>query len=283
MPINRFQSILDPLAASRMRQRGYVQLPDGRWGTQEEYDRMRAEIRQRGQAARENARPGNLRSVSRRIGDAFGQAVDGDDMLQIVNYQQHPLITYGLNYAMGDFNQQNPILGLLFSSMLSGGIAGMATGNPVVAAGVAAKNIATGAIDAWQKHKAVEVAEKEKKNSDDSEVLYYNEKDFPKRPFGEEEETKEMKQGYANLDVEPQTGNEALLTEIFRQENALRETVPSGARGFQNLQIQRTNSFSIIPQITKPEKNKNKRARPSNVLSKYSPLAILFNSGNNLL
>lgn len=281
-----YLSIIDPLRASRLRQQGYVELPNGEFGSREEYDRRVREAGQRLAARRErnahrNAPVQDQRSIGRRFSDFVAQNVDANTVRQIREYNNNPFVNFGMNYALGDFAAQNPILGLLFSSIVSGGIAGATTGNPVVAAGVAAKNVATGAIDAWQKHKAVEAAEKEKKNFDDSEVLYYNEKDFPKRP-SEEEETRETKQGYENLSIEPQTGNEALLTEIFRQENALRETVPSGARGFQNLQIQRTNNFSIIPQMTKSEKNKNKRARPLNALSKYSPLAVLFNGSSNL-
>ena len=275
MLMPRFQSILNPLEAARMRARGYVQLPNGEWGTQEQYNRARERIRQRGQEALRNSRPGDPRSAGRRFWDNVGQYANSETVQQINNGIPPP-IGWGVDYALSDFSRENPLIGLLFNSVIRGGIAATATGNPLVGVGVAVKNVASNALDAWQVHKAVE-NKKENQNDKASSGV--------SRPFGFHDWTNEELEE-ANIPIRfsedtplfLQTGDNVFLGEVREQAaQALDSTLGvQNGKGFSNLQIQRTDSFSITPKLLQKVPEKAKRAKPANRLASYSPLSVLF-------
>lgn len=270
-----FLSIIDPLRASRLRQQGYVELPNGEFGSREEYNRMRENIRQRARVAERNARPGDPRSAGRRFWDNIAQYANSETVQQVNNGIPSP-IGWGVNYALSDFSRENPLLGLLFNSVIKGGIATAATGNPLVGVGVAVKNAASNALDAWQVHKAVEDKKKNQNDKTSSGVS---------RPFGFPALTnKELEE--ADLPIrfsedEPlflQTGDSVTLEEVREQAaQALNSTLGvQNGKGFSNLQIQRTDSFSITPKLPQKVPEKAKRAKPANRLASYSPLSVLF-------
>lgn len=271
----RFQSILNPLEAERMRARGYVQLPNGEWGTQEQYNRERERVRQRARTAERNARPGDPRSVGRRFWDNVGQYVNSETVQQIGNGIPSP-IGWGVDYALSDFSQENPLLGLLFNSVIKGGIAAATTGNPLVGVGVAVKNTASNALDAWQVHKAVEDKKENQNNKTSSGISL---------PFGFHDWTNEdLEEADIPIRFTPdtplflQTGDNVFLGEVREQAaKALDSTLGvQNGKGFSNLQIQRTDSFSITPKLPQKVPEKAKRAKPVNRLASYSPLSVLF-------
>lgn len=271
----RFQPILNPLEAERMRARGYVQLPNGEWGTQEQYNRARERIRQRGQEALRNSRPGDPRSAGRHFWDNVAQYANSETVQQIGNGIPSP-IGWGVDYALGDFSRENPLLGLLFNSVIKGGIAAATTGNPLVGVGVAVKNTASNALDAWQVHKAVE-DKKENQNDKTSSG--------GSLPFGFHDWTNEdLEEADIPIRFTPdtplflQTGDNVLLEELRGQAAQVLDSTAGvqNGKGFSNLQIQRTDSFSITPKLLLKVPEKAKRAKPANRLAAYSPLSVLF-------
>ena len=145
MPRNRFQAILDPLGAERMQQRGRVQLPDGTWGTREQYNQARAAIRQRGQAASENARRGNPRSIRSRFWDFIGQ--NSEDFGSFARGAagnagiEGTIAETAADYALHGLDAEHEYLALLLKSIIAGGSVTATTGNPFFGLGVGASKM----------------------------------------------------------------------------------------------------------------------------------------------
>lgn len=291
-----------PAIADRIQRAGYVRLPNGQWGTQEEYNRARADIRRRGREAEARAEPGDPRDWRMRFNDFVSQNVNTGELArtvrQIYDYQPNPFLQFGingLNYAMGGFSEQNPILGLLFNSVISGGAAGLSTSNPWVGLGVAAKNIVSGAYDAWKKHR--ENSANEEHGAGD--VIYYDEEDdsLPdsdlildrNRSVGRESERIRNREIVRDIiewnDREIAgnlpSGNESRV-EVERERREIEKNIEKAkalqdpVRFFNNLRIERVANFSITPPAGAKVVAKSKKLRSFDFLRNYAPLSSVF-------
>lgn len=255
---NRFQWIIDPIGAQRMRNRGYVPLPNGEWGSQEQYDRMRADIRQRAEVARQNAVPRDPRSFSRRFSDYINANVGPDFMQQVAN-NDSPFANLAADYAFSGLDAQHQYISLLMKSLLAGGIAGATSGNPLVGLGVGVTNAIKGLPGAIKK--SFEDAQTPSTTTND-DILYYNENDFPKT-FGQQEREKEEAQRTADFIVDGQTGDVTdntgkYVTNVFTQNEP-----SSTPKRYDNLSMQRVESFTI-PGV---RKSRNVELRKGNKVS----------------
>lgn len=306
-----------PAIADRIQRAGYVRLPNGQWGLPEERDRAMGEVRRRVREVEARRANGgdddepyefDFQDSLIRLGDSIARNINAGELIraarQISNYQPNRFVQFGLgglNYALGDFSERNPILGLLFNSIASGAAAGLSTSNPLVGFGVAAKDIVSGAYNAWQKHRENAAREERERRA----PVFYDEEsgeipdiDFNNREIVNERDVREREREIAggairwndreiignpreNPRGEPADRNES-RSELERERREAERRIDAAkalqdpVRFFNNLRIERVANFSITPQSRTRITASAKRLRPFDFLQNYSPFSSVF-------